>query len=149
MMARQIHKKTADRMRLMLAGCLAILTILAVAIASEVFLADSLGAASEIDAICADPAYANSPLCVGSGSGGDATKGPLTENALNILRVLLWFGGAVTVLFIVVGGLQIITSGGEPEKARRGRSTMVFALIGLVVVILSAVIIQLVYNYVN
>jgi hypothetical protein len=59
-------------------------------------------------------------------------------------NLLLGFAGGVAVLFIVVGGFWYMTSAGNAEQAEKGMKTLQNAVIGLIVVVLSAVIVRIV-----
>ena len=133
-------KNILKKLRLVFAGCVAVLAIMGVALASDALLAED-AAAGYRDPICSE--IRDAPGC------GGVDNNNLDKSATNILNVLLWFGGGVAVMFIVVGAIQLVTSGGEPEKTKRGRQTLVFALIGLVVMIMAAIIVQTVYEYTN
>ena len=49
----------------------------------------------------------------------------------NITRILVFLAGALSVIFIVVGGLQLTTSGGSPQRVKTARETILYAAIGL------------------
>ena len=60
-----------------------------------------------------------------------------------VVNLIQWFGGvagAVCAIFIVVGGWGYITAGGEPGKLQKAKSTILYALIGLVIVALTEVL---------
>lgn len=57
---------------------------------------------------------------------------------LAILDMLLIIGGVVAVVFVIFGGVQYITSQGEPENTKHARGTIINALIGLVITIIAA-----------
>ncbi len=63
----------------------------------------------------------------------------------NILTtIILWvlgFSAAVAVLFLIIGGLQYITASGNEKRAEAAKSTILYAVIGLVVILLSFVIV--------
>ena len=52
--------------------------------------------------------------------------------------------GAVAVIFIIVAGIQYITSAGNPERAKRAKDTILYAIIGLVVALFATVIVSFV-----
>jgi len=56
----------------------------------------------------------------------------LVTNGLNIVYYVL---GAVAVVMIILSGYQYLTSNGEPEKAKKAMQSILYAIIGLVVVI--------------
>ncbi len=68
---------------------------------------------------------------------------------LSVIRILIGLLMAITVLFIILGGYQYVTSAGNEEQAKRGRRTLTYAIIGLVVVILSYVIVNTVSGAVD
>ncbi len=66
-----------------------------------------------------------------------------------IINWLLGIAFAVAVLFLIIGGFQYIVSAGNEEAAEKGKSTAVNALIGVVIIILSYVIVNVVANFVS
>jgi len=66
-----------------------------------------------------------------------------------IQKILLPLVGLVSVAFIIIGGFQYITSGGNEEQAEAGKKTLTNAIIGLVVVILSYIIVVVIINALN
>lgn len=55
----------------------------------------------------------------------------------NIVNFLIPFAGSILVVIILVGAFQIMTSSGNPENIKKGRSTIVWALIGFAVILLA------------
>ncbi len=81
-----------------------------------------------------------------SGGGGcDAAAGTkinsVITQAVNILSIVV---GIIAVVMIIVGGAKLITSGGDSNKLASGRSTIIYAIIGLVVVVLAQIIVHFV-----
>ena len=66
--------------------------------------------------------------------------------ALSIINVALAVVAFVAVAFIIVGGVQYATSAGDPSKAVRAKNTIMYAVIGLVVALLSFAIANFVIN---
>lgn len=62
----------------------------------------------------------------------------------NVYGATLAIAGIVTVIFIIVGGIQYVTSNGEPQSVSRAKDTILYAIIGLVVVMSAFVIVRLV-----
>ncbi len=72
-------------------------------------------------------------------------------NAL-IRTIINWMLGvafAIAVVFLIFGGFMYITSAGNEESAEKGKGTVVNALIGIVIIILSYVIVNVVANLVS
>lgn len=54
-----------------------------------------------------------------------------------ILNVVYMVAGALAVIFIIIGGIHYITSAGEPGKITKAKNTIIYAIIGLIIVILA------------
>lgn len=75
------------------------------------------------------------------GSGGTFTT---------ITNVLLFIVGAIAVIMIVVGGMRYVLSGGDSKKVTDAKNTILYAIIGIVVAILSYAVVRFVIgNFVN
>jgi CDP-diglyceride synthetase len=57
-----------------------------------------------------------------------------------ILGIIYGVVGALAVLFIVISGFRYIVSDGDPQKAAQAKQGIIYALIGIVVVIMAQVI---------
>ncbi|HUC88233.1 MAG TPA: hypothetical protein VMR95_03745 [Candidatus Binatia bacterium] len=67
----------------------------------------------------------------------------ILADVINIFSVVV---GIIAVVMIIVGGLKYITSGGESSKVSGAQSTILYAIVGLVVVVLAQVIVHFVLN---
>jgi high-affinity nickel permease len=63
-----------------------------------------------------------------------------------VIKMLFLLLFAVSVLFILIGGFQYVTSAGKEEQAKKGRQTLTYAVIGLAISILAYVIVYAVTN---
>ena len=59
------------------------------------------------------------------------------------LPPILGIAGFVTVIIIVISGIQFVTSGGNPEAAAAARVRLTFAIIGFVIIVLACAILQI------
>lgn len=62
----------------------------------------------------------------------------------NILPIIFGLAGFVSVIIIVISGIQFITSSGNPEAAAAARNRLIYALIGFVIIILAFAITQII-----
>ncbi|MEK9195824.1 MAG: pilin [Patescibacteria group bacterium] len=67
----------------------------------------------------------------------------LINNIVNILSVIV---GVVAVIMIIYGGFRYITSGGDSGSVTTAKNTIIYALVGLVIVALAQVIVKFVLN---
>jgi hypothetical protein len=79
----------------------------------------------------------------GSTQSANSSVNQLLTDAVNIFSVVV---GVVAVIMIIVGGFKYITSGGDSSKVSSAQSTILYAIIGLVVVVLSQVIVHFVLS---
>ena len=82
----------------------------------------------------------------GSGNCAEPTGGGVSNIITNAIGVLSSIVGVVAVVMVVVGGFKYVTSGGDSNKVSSAKSTVMYALIGLVIVAMSQVIIHFVLN---
>jgi hypothetical protein len=59
--------------------------------------------------------------------------GDITLIAMGVLDILLRLSAYVAVGFIIYGSIQYITSDGQPDKTKEAQSTIINALVGLVI----------------
>jgi hypothetical protein len=57
--------------------------------------------------------------------------------------------GIIAVLMIIIGGFKYITSGGESSNISGAKNTIIYAIIGLVIVALAQIIVHFVVNKVT
>ena len=95
----------------------------------------------------------NNGLCAGSNleftdnpgscnaAGTDATTqiNNIVHTIVNLLSAIV---GIVAVIMIIVGGFRYITSGGNDTSVTAAKNTILYAIIGLVVVALAQIIVR-------
>jgi len=59
-----------------------------------------------------------------------------------IIRLLLTFGGIISIGFIILGGYQYITSGGSPEATKKATTTISWAVVGVIIAFTAALLID-------
>jgi hypothetical protein len=98
-------------------------------------------------------AQSKAKICEGVGlvGGGNGCDQPADQpsvnstiaNAINIFSIVV---GVISVIMIIIGGLKYITSAGDSGKVSSAKDTILYAVIGLVVVALAQVIVRFVLN---
>ena len=66
---------------------------------------------------------------------------------IKILVAVLNFLALVAVVVVVIAGIRLIVSQGEDEAKDKAKKTIIYALIGLVIVLFARVIVSLITNY--
>ena len=76
--------------------------------------------------------------CTGTGV---STFDKYVKFALNLLSIIV---GIAAVIMIIFGGFKYITSGGKQESVTSAKNTILYAIVGLVIVALAQVIVHFV-----
>ena len=63
-----------------------------------------------------------------------------------VINWMLGLAGLIAVLFLIIGGFWYLTSAGNEEQAEKGKNTVINAIIGIVIIVLSWVIVNVVAN---
>jgi hypothetical protein len=99
----------------------------------------------------------NAGLCTGSNlqftedtSGADCSTSDATERVNNLIRTIVnllsAIVGIVAVIMIIFGGLRYITSGGNDTSVTGAKNTILYAIIGLIIVALAQVLVRFTLN---
>lgn len=65
------------------------------------------------------------------------------EAAINILSVVV---GVIAVIMVIIGGLKYVTSNGDSSSISSAKNTIIYALIGIVIVAIAQAIVRFVLN---
>ena len=83
-------------------------------------------------------------------TGGSCAAGPAEDSVNNIVATVInifsWIVGVVAVIFVIFGGFKYITSGGDSNKVSSAKNTILYAIVGLIIVALAQVIVVFVLN---
>jgi hypothetical protein len=93
---------------------------------------------------------AQGPLCLPqspfANNNGLVNSTSATDLVAKVINLALYFSGIVAVVFIIIGGFYFMTARGNEEQATSGRKTLTYAIIGLVIIIFSFVIVNVITN---
>lgn len=92
------------------------------------------------DDVCNSSAAQAVKDAAGCGKNG----GNLPDVVVSILNAVIAIAGIIAVIFVIVGGVQYMTSSGDPGKTKKAKDTILYAVIGLVVCVLSFAIVNFV-----
>jgi phosphoglycerol transferase MdoB-like AlkP superfamily enzyme len=123
----------------MIKNAVSMLLIGVIAIVGSTFFVSAAYASD----VCSNVKNQDSPsykaLCDGEKTEDDASN--VVKNILN--TVFIWIGIVSTVV-VIVGGVFYMLSQGDPGKVARAKNTILYALIGLIVSLLSFAIVNFV-----
>ena len=87
----------------------------------------------------------NSVYCKNKNTGETQVNGIIKT----IVEVLLMAVGAISIIMIVIGGILFALSSGDAQKAAKARSTILYAVVGLIVSIFASAIVNFVFDGFN
>ena len=93
-------------------------------------------AESVIDAQCAQDQDVN--ICKQNTDSNGLVK--------NIINVLLYLIGAISVVMIIAGGIMYAVSAGDSGQVTKAKNTILYAVLGLVVAFLAYALVQFVFR---
>jgi hypothetical protein len=77
----------------------------------------------------------------GTGEEAATQVDRIIKRVVDIFSVVV---GVVAVIMIIIGGLKYITSGGDSGNISSAKNTILYAIIGLIVVVLAQVVVRFV-----
>ena len=115
----------------------------AVALLTPVLVPAAVSAAADIGKNLCAGASLQTTECdpQAAGTDGSAKIDGIITSVINIFSLVV---GIVAVIMIIVGGLKYITSGGDSGNVTGAKNTILYAVIGLVVVALAQFIVKFV-----
>jgi hypothetical protein len=81
-------------------------------------------------------------VCNGT-QGISSGLGTIAKTAINIISILV---GIVAVIMIIFAGFKYITSGGESNGVTSAKNSLIYAIVGLVIVVLAQAIVHIVFT---
>jgi hypothetical protein len=67
----------------------------------------------------------------------------------NIITILLGLVGVVAVIMLIIGGFKYTVSGGNDKSVEAAKNQIMYAVIGIVITLLAAGIVQFVLSQLN
>lgn len=86
----------------------------------------------------------------GGGAVGNCTGAQGTSGIQNLMKLVInvfsLIVGFVAVVMIIYGGIKYVTSGGDSNNISSAKNTIIYAIIGLVIVAIAQVIVRFVLS---
>ena len=81
--------------------------------------------------------------CGTAGANGNTDLTSIASKIVNIFSIIV---GIVAVIMIIYGGFRYITSGGDSGGVGSAKNTLIYAIVGLIIVALAQFIVHFVLN---
>lgn len=83
---------------------------------------------------------------IGLAGGGCKNSSQLNKVIKSIVNLLTIIVGVVAIIMIIISGMKFVTSGGDSQKTASAKTTLIYAIVGLIVVALAQVIVRFVLS---
>lgn len=84
------------------------------------------------------PAGGNQNLLLPHNASNDSNQNYVQNRLLpGITSVIISLTGGIALIMVIVAGIQLLTSGGDPAVAGKAKKTITFALAGIIIAVLS------------
>ncbi len=112
-----------------------------------VLQSNSVQATSVFDVCSNNQEISQTNVCRTIKTKGSSNAG--TSLIQSITSIFSYIAGIAAVILIILAGFQFVTSGGDSKKVQQARDTILYAVIGIVIVLIARVILIFVSNKVG
>jgi hypothetical protein len=98
---------------------------------------------ASVKKICGGATAAGVDTCESADSKG------LEQLVTLVLNVMSWVVGVISVIMIIIGGFRYIISSGDTNQVQSAKNTILYAVVGLIIVLFAQVIVRFVIGSVN
>jgi len=85
----------------------------------------------------------NEPPDINGISNETGTNG-ITDSIVGIVETVLDFVLLLAVVFVIVAGIRLIVSGGDEAQKDQAKKTIIYVIVGIVIILLARVIVSFV-----
>ncbi|MDB5175782.1 MAG: rane protein [Candidatus Saccharibacteria bacterium] len=81
-----------------------------------------------------------------NGCAAEADSNAFNNVAKRVVNIFSVIVGIIAVIFIIYGGFKYITSGGDSNNVSGAKNTLIYAIVGLIIVAMAQFIVRYVFN---
>lgn len=96
--------------------------------------------------LCTGTNIATEGTTSGSDCTGASANGSIKSIATQVVNIFSIIVGVIAVIMIIYGGFKYITSGGDSGNVSSAKNTLIYAVVGLIIVALSQFIVHVVLS---
>lgn len=97
-------------------------------------------------AACATGTGPQGQILSGAAAAGNCNATSVPKLASAIVNILSIVVGIVAVIMVIYGGFRYITSGGDAGRVASAKTTLIYAVVGLIIAALAQFIVHYVLN---
>ncbi len=96
------------------------------------------------DAACQGVALTGGSCDTADPSDPNSSKNKINSTVASVINIFSWVVGVTAVIMVIIGGFKYITSQGDSNNVNSAKNTILYAVIGLVIVAMAQIIVQFV-----
>lgn len=93
---------------------------------------------------CNDPATSPNPFSIEENFTPAKRFANIGQLFSDLFYMMIIVGAVIAIIYIIIGGIKMITGAGDPKQLEAARSTVIYAIVGLAVMALAFIIVQVV-----
>lgn len=79
-------------------------------------------------------------------TGGGCSGDKVTSLPATVVNILSYIVGVVAIIMIILAGFKYITAGGDSNRISSAKTTLIYALVGIVIVVLAQALVRFVIS---
>ncbi len=99
--------------------------------------------------LCLFPLIAQADVTLPNPLGKDFNNADLITVVVRSLRLVLGAVDIFALFMFILGGFELLMSGGNPTLVKKGRDTLLWATIGVVAITLSYTVLKFIFDSLN
>ena len=99
--------------------------------------------------VCSNSSAAKTGVCVDTTQQSKSKSNVFAGVIKDIIEVLSFITGVAAVIMLIISGIRLVVSGGEPNNVASARTGIIMALIGIVIVVFAQLIVLFVLDRVS
>ncbi len=111
-----------------------------------VLSAPALAATNPLDDVCSQPNAKNSSICQQAGAVNNSSDNPVAKTLHTAANIIAMVASVIAVIMIIVSGLTMVTSQGNPDAVKSSRNRIIYSVVGIVMIALAWSITTFVVN---
>lgn len=119
-----------------------------IALLALVVVSPRIYAFDAFEETCDGSAQASSSAVCQDKDSGNNLNGSADGILPKVANIIAAVGGLIAVIFIMINGVTIMTSTGDSSKISKAREGIIYAAIGLAVIVMARVIIAFILRYI-
>jgi uncharacterized membrane protein YuzA (DUF378 family) len=97
-------------------------------------------------AACSSNSQSGTEVLNGISKAGPCDESGITSTISTAVQILSVVAGIAAVIMVIISGFRYITSGGDSGKVGNAKNSLIYALVGIAIVVLAQFLVHFVIN---